>query len=44
MLSRGVSTFGLVAAVALLAAIAFLPIIVLLVWVLTVSVTWLRAG
>ncbi|HEY1739290.1 MAG TPA: hypothetical protein VGI86_11290 [Acidimicrobiia bacterium] len=44
VLSRGVSTFGIIAAVASLAAIAFLPIILLFVWVLIVSVTWLRAG
>ncbi|HEY3830766.1 MAG TPA: hypothetical protein VGO03_00585 [Acidimicrobiia bacterium] len=44
VLSRGVSTFGIVAAIALLGAIAFLPIVVLLVWVLVVSVAWLRAG
>jgi hypothetical protein len=40
---RGVSTFGIVAAIALLAALAFVPIVLLLAWVLAVSVTLLRA-
>ncbi len=44
LLSRGLSTFGIVAAIALLGALAFVPIALLLIWVLIVSVTWLRAG
>jgi hypothetical protein len=40
---RGLSIFGIVAAIALLAALAFVPIVLLLAWVVAVSLTLLRA-
>jgi hypothetical protein len=44
VLSGRVAVFGYVAAVALLAALAFVPVVLLLVWVLVVAVGWLRSG
>lgn len=43
VLGRKTSILGMVTAVALLGGLAFLPILVLLVWLIVVSVSWLRS-
>jgi hypothetical protein len=44
VLGRKTSAFGIVVAVVLLGAVAFVPMIAALIWALVVAVQWLRSA